>query len=1610
MSKMEKITVDARTMEVAALGRPFKLGMLYNCDTDELIQNSFLWDRSRLLQYTRTVSDETEETKVISTDSFNSKANALEMCERLKLSVLSGLTKTLGAANYFNDTQNSSNQERMVLKFRCTTKKEYFEEDILENILKIQQSGCTSLVGTHVVSAISYGAQVFFVFDKYRSSQSRNADTVGAFTELIRAIPKLHSFKNPIDKLTNEQKTLAESLCIQTYGDILPTKSPSTYEDAVIVYRGLSGLLGKNGQKAVPITAWLHPVGNKQFVVKEIGSIQADAFQQVIVELERAMINVSDLKETRVCQNIPGLLSEVECFKRLIGVYRDEWKKEFSRMLPRVRAGECEESMLVSCLERHNCSPFCGREIFLWLAEKQSEITILQRFVQTVNRIEFATKPGRLEATYMDPANKKVFCFVIHRPVNDPILQKMNTYLINREYASNILAASDIHLQEQGEPRKQNITKAARNFIKLYQDLGHVLSTKFLLVEEQSESADLTATVTLYEDGTLDEKFCSETAGNTGHEMKSGSGYEYEPKVTSCPSEHQGQPSLLEVSSSQEGAFSHIQERAGNQYPKNSIPQKQTNMLHTEADSKWIKKPLKDDQFELSQDQGETMDYKNCRNGLSMTQVHFGDLQKESTEENTAKLHVRKSFQNVPISFSEDLSLILKPESPVVTEISHNSVTLRWEEPKNHKSTITEYDVSCKEINGWEQIVKTGSKVNTFTATDLEPGQFYQFKVRTYAGSKMSEYSNATKPTQTLPSSPPGKPKICQISSSTAEIKWTRPAVIGSEITIESYILKASASDLNHGKDWFILQYIPGDKTETEVGLNPGVTYNYKVIADCGNSGQSMESLECGNFCGAKLDVSAKNSDQNSQNFNGEEDCLTLKPTSPIVSEISHDCVTLTWKEPVNLNIPITEYEVSRKEIDGYEQIIKTGSTLNTYTFPCLEPGRVYQFRIRMSTGRSMSMYSDVTEPVKTLPSSPPGKPSLRQISATTARLKWTRPEEVGSQVTINSFVIMAYSSDPKDGNVWFELDRTPADKTMTEVSLSPLFKYNFKIFADCGKDGNSRESEESSEFCGEKFEADAKAVKHSIEAAMKLDLRHVSGKSPEVHQIMLGRPKYTNNQLKLRKYDLGQELTGSVKNEKVVLLLGATGSGKSTLINGIVNYILGVTWKDSSRFKLVDESTSGKKSASQAKSQTIWITSYTIHHQSEYRVPYTLTVVDTPGFGDTSGIQRDKEIMQQIKQLFNSGGQMGIDQIDAVGFVVQSSLPRLTPTQKFIYDSILSLFGKDILGNIFMLLTFSDGQRPPVLGGLKEAGLPLEEKFFKFNNSALFARNVCDESKDEDVQAMKFDRKFWKMGTTSYKQFLNHLKKVEAKSLSLSKEVLDERQRLEVYIEGLQIDVQYTLNKLEQLEVEQRILKNHEADIKKNADFEYTVMEEIAVLTPTEPGTYTTNCIRCKKTCHYPCYLGDDASKESCLVMENGTCKLCCCYWKMHRNLPHYYTIKREEKKKNVTALQSRYQNAMGKQYSTQKLIETIKDDVKKHHQIAFDTISKITSSLKRLDEIALKRSNLSAVQYIETLIQSERHEAKPGYEMRVQQLSKVRDYAFSQRKGGRWYNWYSK
>jgi len=77
-----------------------------------------------------------------------------------------------------------------------------------------------------------------------------------------------------------------------------------------------------------------------------------------------------------------------------------------------------------------------------------------------------------------------------------------------------------------------------------------------------------------------------------------------------------------------------------------------------------------------------------------------------------------------------------------------------------------------------------------------------------------------------------------------------------------------------------------------------------------------------------------------------------------------------------------------------------------------------------------------------------------------------------------------------------------------------------------------------------------------------------------------------------------------------------------------------------------------------------------------------------------------------------------------------------LTANQKYIFTSILDLFGKDVQENFVAMLTFCDGKEPQIVQTLKEPGSIFDKIiphikgswYHKFNNSAIYSDEIEDE------------------------------------------------------------------------------------------------------------------------------------------------------------------------------------------------------------------------------------------------------------------------------------------
>ncbi|CAG2211568.1 unnamed protein product [Mytilus edulis] len=236
----------------------------------------------------------------------------------------------------------------------------------------------------------------------------------------------------------------------------------------------------------------------------------------------------------------------------------------------------------------------------------------------------------------------------------------------------------------------------------------------------------------------------------------------------------------------------------------------------------------------------------------------------------------------------------------------------------------------------------------------------------------------------------------------------------------------------------------------------------------------------------------------------------------------------------------------------------------------------------------------------------------------------------------------------------------------------------------------------------------------------------------------------------------------------------------------------------------------------------------------------------------------------------------------------------------------------------------------------------------------------------------------------------------MQTKSLSLTTEVLEKRQKLENTIHNLHQEIDVGLSKINLLEGEVKLFSEHSRDILANKNFEYIVEEDYQEKIDLQgTGQHTTNCLTCNFTCHENCRIPNDDKKAGCIAMNReGSCMECPkgCHWSEHHNTPFVIKWFKRKVTKRYEDMKRKYEEATQKTLTQEQVLDEMNQDITKQEQgiqVMLVFISKLTNRLK---EIALRPDPFSTVEYIDIMISSEEMEKKSGFEGRINALKKCR------------------
>eukprot|EP01083_Nonionella_stella_P076672 209052_1 len=467
------------------------------------------------------------------------------------------------------------------------------------------------------------------------------------------------------------------------------------------------------------------------------------------------------------------------------------------------------------------------------------------------------------------------------------------------------------------------------------------------------------------------------------------------------------------------------------------------------------------------------------------------------------------------------------------------------------------------------------------------------------------------------------------------------------------------------------------------------------------------------------------------------------------------------------------------------------------------------------------------------------------------------------------------------------------------------------------------------------------------------------------------------------------------IKQNRTLLFVGETGSGKTSTINSIMNYLFEAQF-EGSRYRLITE----KSTKKQTESQTSTISVYNLKPTA---IDYEVTIVDTPGFGncDANGIQFDQVISLQLEQLFKTQ----VTQIDAICFVIQAHQNRLNQRQEYVFRQVMNVFGNDVAENIVLLFTFDDGSYPPL--GLAAVDnnipkIPHRTNYFLFNNHGFkFDPMAPDESK----------RSLFNKSMEEFGNLFQEISTIETKSLSLSKLVLEQRRRLKQGVKTIRAKLQFGLTIHRVIMQKIREIERHKDEINKNSNCKIKVQQGVSKKVIVRKSYFKVWFAEMRSsskkehiaTCRSENIDTDDRLK-SFYVCER--CKLTCPDgWILHPSCPGCNTKDSVQRKpykyelvlKDITVpvreLQSGYVDATLNQPLSCQLI---KQETTKLKQIEFDLVELVVQIKFCINEIkgfALNPSVLTTNDYFDILIEEEAHKShiNDDWKDRVNALQKL-------------------
>ena len=327
------------------------------------------------------------------------------------------------------------------------------------------------------------------------------------------------------------------------------------------------------------------------------------------------------------------------------------------------------------------------------------------------------------------------------------------------------------------------------------------------------------------------------------------------------------------------------------------------------------------------------------------------------------------------------------------------------------------------------------------------------------------------------------------------------------------------------------------------------------------------------------------------------------------------------------------------------------------------------------------------------------------------------------------------------------------------------------------------------------------------------------------------------------------------------MLILGETGSGKSTLINTMTNYLRDGSLKNlkvaipTMYLKTTEEFKNSEFDVkNNGKSQTKEPIEYKFNIDDEQ-----ICILDTPGLCDTEGLEKDNE---NLEKIVNSA--IKIDKLSGIILVMNGTNSRVNNNIKHVLNKFNGFFPDSVMKNIIVVFTCCR-EETCNFKSLDKLGIK-PHKVIYMNNSAFSV-----DPRKYNLEADQITNIEWNKSMEMSKNIVNELKSLSTTSTFEFAQMFKIRNSIKSKLH----DSKLKIIELQKIQDEYQQAKNA-ADIHgatseqfKNYTIKKTVEKEVFEETPY----HSTICGKCNKVCHSHCGLEEIKNKDNSSAISNCAC-----------------------------------------------------------------------------------------------------------------------------------------